>query len=177
LLGPWHLDVFDGAIDRRRRWYRPQRRRRWQPEPLVDVFRSRAIRGVQAIWPPIVQADQREYGRRLVAARRRNGSLITVLRRRGATAIVIVDVFGDGLGEFEQARVRRLFEALTPAGAYGGRIRPWVAIQVGQWGAFSTSVIDRRWDEHSWQELDALGPAVDALADILAGDRDRERAA
>jgi hypothetical protein len=176
VIGPWHLHgPFDAAIDRRRRYYR---RRRW-PAPAgrsVTVWQSRVQTGPAAVWPPIARDDQAEYARRLVQARVDAAALITVLHRRGRSAVLIVDVFGGGLSNHEQRRVRSLLEGLAPRPFF--RIRPWVAIGVGPYGAFSTNV--RVWDDGDcpgWGDMEVLGPAVDALAEVLAAPDEAARRA
>ena len=175
MLGPWHLEMFDGAIDRR-----PRHRDRWRPRGVprpVTIWHAGVTVGPQIIWPPIHVDDQREYVRRVVAAKRDGGALVTVLHRRGATAVVVVDVFGDELTELQEHRIRRLFTACKPPSAYG-KIRPWVAIGAGRYGAFTTSAVVREpnaWDY--WDEHDRLTPMLEQLERILsAADRELEAA-
>jgi hypothetical protein len=162
MLGPWHLKILDGAIDRRHHHRTPAPR-------VVDVLHTRPEAGAMgyAIWPPIRRADQPAYARRLVLARKSGGALITVLHRRGATALVVVDVFGAPLTGVEQASVRGIFESLQPPGFM--RMRPWGAIEVNEHGGFTTNAVERARDEYWWTREDRLSPALRDLLGVLEG--------
>ncbi len=168
MIGPWHLNLFDGAIDRRERYVR--RNGRWRPATgprPVTTWQSRVMTGPHVLWPPVHADDQREYARRIVAAKREGGALITVLRRRGATCVIVLDVFGDGLTEYEQQRVRRELYWLKPRGYF--KIRPWVAIDVNAHGGFTTNAVHYERDPNSWpyDDVDRLTPALERLERIL----------
>jgi hypothetical protein len=167
MIGPWHVGLFDGAIDRRPRWYKRRYLHRYLLPRRVTVWHSRTMTGPHVIWPPIRQEDQPEYARRIVATRRDSGALITVLHRRGATAVLILDVFGPELTEDEQRSVQFVLEGLKPAPAYG-KIPPWVSIGVGPRGAWSTNVVVRERDWNYWDEFDRLAPALERLEAILS---------
>jgi hypothetical protein len=177
MLGPWHLEEFDGAIDRRpraRRQSHAQRLSRDTRAHPVTVWHGRAMTGPHVLWPPVHVDDQREYARRMVAAKHDGAALITVLHRRGATAIVIVDVFGRELTELEEHRIRRLLWTARPPKAYG-KIEPVVAVSAGRYGAYSTNVVDteRSWD--FWTEdRDRLSETLAELTRVLVGADERE---
>jgi hypothetical protein len=167
MLGPWHLRLFDGAIDRRPHWYYGRHRHLYQLPRGVTVWHSRTMTGPHVVWPPMRQEDQPEYARRVVATRRESGALITVLHRRGATAMLILDVFGPELTEDEQRSVRFLLEGLKPAPAYG-KIPSWASVAVGPHGAYSTNAVVREYDWSYGDEHDRLTPALARLEQILS---------
>lgn len=175
MIGPWHLNLFDGAIDRRPRWYHGRHRHLYLLPRRVTVWHSRTMTGPHVVWPPVRQDDQAEYARRVVTTRRESGALITVLHRRGATAVLILDVFGAELTADEQRSVRFVLEGLKPAPAYG-KIPPWVAIGVGPHGGYSTNAVVVEHDWGYWDETDRLTPALARLEHILSA-VDAKRAA
>jgi hypothetical protein len=169
MLGPWHLSgIFDGAIDRRPRAYRRRSARPPRPDrPAVDVWTARVATGPHVLWPPVHVDDQAEHARRVVAARVADGALVTVLARRRATALVTVDVFGEPLTALQQRRVRGIFEVLAPRPFF--RIRPWLAIDVGPFGGFTTAARVRDDDGgRTWPPVDVLDPALAELERVLA---------
>ena len=137
MIGPWHVDFLDGAIDRRQR-----RRHRLQPRRPGDLHRGRAVdtwhthipAGPQVLWPPIHPDDQPEYARRVVHAHHTAGALVTVIHRNGATCLLVIDVFGVELTDRQQQEVRSALRSLRPPPFF--RIRPWVADKVGPPGRF-----------------------------------------
>jgi hypothetical protein len=161
MIGPWHLPCLDGAVDRRR----AETRHGARP---VETWHGRVMTGPHVVWPPVDRDQQAEYARRVVEAKRAGAALVTVLHRRGATCVVVIDVYGRPLDDGEQAAVRRVLERLTPAPFFG--IRPWVAVQVGPWGGLTTNAVEREHDPE-WlddPDVDRLGPALEQLAWILA---------
>jgi hypothetical protein len=177
MLGPWHLGLFDGAIDRER-WVR--RNGRWRapsgPRP-VTIWQSRVMTGPHVLWPPVHADDQREYARRIVAAKHEGGAVITVLRRRGATCVIVLDVFGVELTEYEQHRVRRELEWLKPRNYF--TIRPWCAFEVGPRGGFTTNAVHYERDPNGWpyDDTDRRTPALARLERIQRAADDELEAA
>jgi len=168
VIGPWHLpDLFDGAIDRRRA------AARYGPRP-VEMWIGRVMTGPQALWPPVHVDQQRDYARVVAGARRRGAALVTVLRRRGSTCVVAVDVFGRPLDDGEQAAIRRILERLKPQPFF--TIKPWVALHVGEWGGYSTNAAVRERDPDGWADTDLLGLALEQLAWVLADEPTRAAA-
>jgi|1186.fasta_scaffold601901_1 hypothetical protein len=135
--------------------------------------------GPHVLWPPVHRDDQARYARRVTEAKREGRVLVTVLHRRGGSAVIVVDVFGDELTELQEHKVRTLFTACLPPKAYG-KIRPWGAIGAGRYGAFTTNAVARVWEE-DWGQLesrDLLTPTLEQLEAILtADDRELEGAA
>ena len=117
--------LFDGAIDRRRAVTRTGAR-------PVGLWHGRVTTGPHVIWPPVHRDEQLEYARAVVTVKHAGAALVTVLHRRGATCVIVVDVFGRPLDDGEQAAVRRVLERLTPAPFFS--VRPWVAVDVGPLG-------------------------------------------
>jgi hypothetical protein len=164
VIGPWHLPCFDGAIDRRRAVTRHGAR-------PVQTWHGRVATGPHVLWPPVHRDEQLDYARAVVTAKHAAAALVTVLHRRGATAAVIVDVFGRELDTGEQAAMRSVLEHLTPAPFF--TIRPWVAVHVGPLGGFVTNAVERDRDPWEWPPVDRLAPALEQLAWILADEPTR----
>jgi hypothetical protein len=169
VIGPWHVpDVFDGGIDRRRAELQHG------PRP-VEMWVGRVMTGAAVLWPPVHADLQRDYAGVVVGARRRGAALLTVLNRRGATCVLVIDVFGRPLDDGEQAAVRRILERLKPQPFF--KIKPWVAVDVGPWGGFTTSAVVRELDFGPWGgDADVLGPALEQLAWVLADEPSRAAA-
>ena len=162
MIGPWNLPCFDGAIDRRRAEQRDHR----APRP-VDVWHGHVATGPHVLWPPVHVDQQRDYAHAVVEAKHAGAALVTVLARRGATAVVVIDNFGRPLDDGEQAAVRRILEGLKPRPFF--KIRPWVAVDVGPWGGFTTNAVVRDRDWNWWTpDVDRIGPAIEQLTWILA---------
>jgi hypothetical protein len=180
VIGPRSLRSLHAAIDLRDRWVvRRDRRRRsggpiYGPRPLprpVTVTHAAAAPGPVAWWPPIHADDQRDVQRALVAAKRVGGVHVLVLHRKGSTVAIDISNFGVPFTAVEQRRLAAQFNELKPPKAYG-RIRPWLAAD----GALLTTAAVYDDDRWSWRG-NQIDPALERIAEILAGDAERGDAA